>query len=125
MATPTATWAVHDGRAQWNDRPLVFWSEALAADLAAAFAPVEIWLFGSVACGDDDGDSDLDVLVVLDHYDPAQAMELKRLARRATAVPAPFDVTFTDVGRMAARQRVAGTLERAVALEGRLLHRRD
>ncbi len=124
MPMSTATWAIREGRALWNGHSLAYWAEALAKDLTVTFDPVEIWLFGSVARQDDDGDSDLDVLVVLDHYEPAHALELKQQAQRATAVPAPFDIAFTDGERMAARRHIAGTLERAVALEGRLLHRR-
>jgi predicted nucleotidyltransferase len=97
----------------------------LAVELVAEFKPSAIWLFGSVARGDDDADSDLDVLVVLDRYHPNDAMELKGRALRATTVPAPFDVTFTDGDRMATLQRIAGTVERAVLLDGRCLYRRD
>ena len=124
VARSTATWAVHGGRALWNGRTLRDWSAPLAADLVDAFHPVEIWLFGSVARGDDGASSDLDVLVVLDAYDPARSIELKQRAQRAATVPAPFDASFTDVARMASRRHVAGTLERAVDLEGELLYRR-
>jgi predicted nucleotidyltransferase len=89
-----------------------------------AFDPVEIWLFGSVARGDDGSSSDLDVLVVLEAYDPASSVELKQRVHRAATVPAPFDASFTDVGRVAARRHVAGALERAVDLEGESLYRR-
>jgi predicted nucleotidyltransferase len=108
----------------WNGRTLRDWSAPLAADLVDAFQPVEIWLFGSVARGEDGASSDLDVLVVLDAYDPATSIELKQRAVRATTVPAPFDTSFTDVARVASRRHVAGTLERAVDLEGELLYRR-
>jgi predicted nucleotidyltransferase len=96
----------------------------LAADLVGAFNPVEIWLFGSVARGEDGSSSDLDVLVVLDAYDPAASVELKQRAQRAATVPAPFDASFTDLARMASRRHIAGSLERAVDLEGELLYRR-
>lgn len=124
MATPTSSWAVLEGRALWNGEPLSYWANVLAADLAVEFGPEEIWLFGSVARGDDTGDSDLDLLVVLDSYDPTTAIELKQRALRATEAPAPFDVAFTDVNRLATLQQIAGTLERAVLLDGRCLYRR-
>ena len=81
-------------------------------------------MFGSVARGDDNADSDIDVLVVVDHYDSGAALEWKRRARRETSVPAPFDVTFSDPERMATRTKIAGTLERAVHREGRCMYRR-
>jgi predicted nucleotidyltransferase len=124
VAMSSSTWGVEGGRALWNGQSLAYWSKVLAVELAAAFDPVEIWLFGSVARGDDGGDSDLDVLVVLDHYDSTQALALKQQALQATSVPAPFDIAFTDETRMASRRHVVGTIERAVALEGQLLHRR-
>jgi predicted nucleotidyltransferase len=96
----------------------------LAAELVDAFQPVEIWLFGSVARGEEGTSSDLDVLVVLDVYDPATSIQLKQRAQRAATVPAPFDASFTDMARMASRRHVPGTLERAVDLEGELLYRR-
>jgi predicted nucleotidyltransferase len=124
VARPAATWTVREGHALWNGRTLRDWSAPLAADLVDAFHPVEIWLFGSVARGEDGANSDLDVLVVLDAFDPATSIELKQRAQRAATVPAPFDASFTDVARMASRRHVAGTLERAVDLEGELLYRR-
>ncbi|HKA05145.1 MAG TPA: nucleotidyltransferase domain-containing protein [Acidimicrobiales bacterium] len=84
---------------------------------------MEIWLFGSVARGEDGSSSDLDVLVVLDAYDPARSVELTQPAQRAATVPAPFDASFTDVARVASRRHVAGTLERAVELEVELVYR--
>jgi predicted nucleotidyltransferase len=113
-----------DGRARWNGESLVHWGSILVAELAAEFHPIEVWLFGSVARGDDDADSDLDLLVVLDRYDTSDAIALKRRAARAASVPAPFDVSFTDVTRMAARRHIAGTIERAAAREGALKYSR-
>jgi predicted nucleotidyltransferase len=124
VARSAATWSVEQGRAVWNGRTLRDWSGPLAADLVDAFHPVEIWLFGSVARGEDGANSDLDVLVVLDAYDPATSVELKQRAQRASTVPAPFDASFTDTARLASRRHFAGTLERVVDLEGELLYRR-
>ena len=75
--------------------------------------------------GDDHDDSDIDVLVVLDRYDPVSAIGLKQQASATTMVRAPFDVAFTDAARVRQRARIAGTLERAVAAEGRLMNRLD
>ena len=49
--------------------------------------------------GWDDGDSDIDVLVVLDRYDPSAAIELKVEAFHCSSTAAPFDVSFTDPER--------------------------
>ena len=119
------TWTVDAGKAVWGRRRLVDWVPDVVADLDRTFDPVEIWLYGSVARGNDDGNSDLDLLVVLDEYDPADAIGLKTTALRAVTSPVPFDVTFTDPARFEERSAVPGTIERATTLEGQCLHRRD
>jgi predicted nucleotidyltransferase len=124
--TPTtATWTALNGRARWNGESLHHWSNVLTDELVAIFDPVEVWLFGSVARGDDGADSDLDVMIVLDHSNTADALELKRRALISTTTPAPFDVTFSDPDRLAQRASVVGTIERAVRLDGVLKYRRD
>jgi predicted nucleotidyltransferase len=120
----TASWTAPNGRAHWNGKSLNHWSNVLTSELVALYDPVEVWLFGSVARGDDGADSDLDVMVVLDHYNTADAVDLKRRAIVSTTTPAPFDVTFSDPDRMAERASVVGTLERAVRLDGVLKYRR-
>ena len=125
MTPTTATWTAPNGRALWNGESLHHWSNVLTAELVALFDPVEVWLFGSVARGDDGADSDLDVMIVLDRYDTADAIELKRRAIVSTTVPAPFDVAFSDPERMAQRSGVVGTIERAVRLDGVLKYRRS
>lgn len=118
------TWAAPGGRARWSGRLLAEWVTPLVEEIADVLDPDAIWLFGSVARGDDDGDSDIDLLVVLAGFDPADSVGLKRRVHGAVSVPVPFDVAFTDPGRFAQRARIAGTLERAVAREGRLVHER-
>jgi predicted nucleotidyltransferase len=109
----------------WDGRSLDDWTHDLVRELVILVSPVEVWLFGSLARGDDNGDSDIDLLVVLDHYDPRAAVDLKQRASQATMVRAPFDVSFTDVERMRKRRRIVGALERAAANEGRAIYRRE
>lgn len=113
-----------DGRGRQGGLRLADRPPDVVAELVRTFDPAEVWLFGSVASGYDDGDSDLDLLVVLDEYDPADAIELKTTALRAVTSLVPFDVTFTDPARFEDRSAVPGTVERAATLEGRRLHHR-
>ena len=106
----------HDGRR------LDVWTDGVVSDLVTEFDPAAVWLFGSVARGDDDGD--IDLLLVLDSYEPRDAIELTIRAFKASTSSAPFDVSFTDPDRYANRSRIPGTIERATVLDGRCLYRR-
>ena len=117
-------WSSRDGRALWSGRLLNDWVAPLVEEVVDILDPHAVWLFGSVARGDDGADSDIDLLVVLSEFDPATTVALKRNVLQAVSVPAPFDVAFTDSRRFAERRRIAGTLERAAAQEGRVVYER-
>jgi predicted nucleotidyltransferase len=119
-----AVWSSRDGRALWSGRLLNDWVAPLVEEVVDILDPHAVWLFGSVARGDDGADSDIDLLVVLSEFDPATTVALKRNVLQAVSVPAPFDVAFTDSRRFAERRRIAGTLERAAAQEGRVVYER-
>ncbi|MFN0027200.1 MAG: nucleotidyltransferase domain-containing protein [Acidimicrobiales bacterium] len=116
---------VREGKAVWDGQTLEQWIAPLVAGLVSEFDPLEVVLFGSVARGDDDGDSDLDVLVVLDAYDPQDAIALKKRAARTAKAPVPFDACFTDPNRRTTRAPIAGTLERAARTEGHVIYKRS
>jgi len=119
----SSRWAIDNGKAVWDGRRLYEWAEIIVADLVAEFDPTPVWLYGSVARGD--GDSDIDLLVVLDSFDPRGAIDHEVRAFKASASSAPFDVSFTDPDRHQARSQTPGTIERAAALDGRCLYQRD
>ena len=124
MAVGTTTWTTKDGRALWNDRPLADWVPALTNDIVATVDPTQVWLFGSVARSDDNPDSDIDLLVVVEHDRRAHALKLDHSIRRATNVPAPFDLVFSDPSSMTRRSDITGSIERAAQTEGRLVYER-
>jgi predicted nucleotidyltransferase len=125
MAARTTTWTTKDGRSLWNDRSLADWVPALTNDIVAAIAPIQVWLFGSVARGNDNPDSDIDLLIVVEPHRRTHALELDHTIRRTTDVPAPFDLVFTDPTSMTQRNHIAGSIERAAQTSGRLVHQRD
>lgn len=94
-------------------------------EIVRAVDPVAVWLFRSVARGDDGPHSDIDLLVLLQSYDPADGVHMKRWVYENVTTPVPFDVAFSDPQRFAHRCRVPGTLERAAVLDGRPVYERD
>lgn len=124
MAPGTATWSIEAGRALWNNRSLIEWADILATEIVTIINPIEVWLFGSVAGGHDNADSDIDLLLVVEPDDRTRSLELDHTIRRTTTVPAPFDLAFTDPVRMSQRRSIAGTIERAAQADGRRLYQR-
>ena len=106
----SSTWTTENGEAVWDGRRLDEWAQVVVADLVAEFDPAAVWLYGSVAHDDDDGDSDIDLLIVLDSFDPRDAIALKVRAFKASPSSAPFDVSFTDPDRYQARSQTPARL---------------
>jgi predicted nucleotidyltransferase len=124
MTPGTATWSIEAGRARWNDRSLTQWADILATEIVTIINPIEVWLFGSVASGNDNADSDIDLLLVVEADDRIRWRELDHTIRRTTTVPAPFDLAFTNPVRMSQRSSIAGTIEQAAQAKGRRLYQR-
>jgi len=121
----TVSFAVRDNRAVWAGRTLREWSDVLVDALVAEFDPLSVILFGSVAAGSDGPDSDIDLLVVLDHAPVADRRRLMVEMRRVTrSVAAPHDLLVTsaaDFGRNSSRP---GTTEYEPAQQGVALYER-
>lgn len=75
----------------------------LAAELGAALDPMKVILFGSVARGEDGPDSDVDLLVVMDHAPADRRRTLEMQGRRALRCRAGVDVHVTDLAEIARR----------------------
>jgi predicted nucleotidyltransferase len=120
----SVTWETRAGRAVWSGRTLDEWLEELVGEVVAAVDPKSVWLYGSLARGEDDAHSDVDLLVVLDDSDERSPAELQRAARTSVSTPVPYDVSFTTSAAFVTRSRIAGTIERAAARDGRVLYER-
>jgi len=87
------------------------------------FSPEKVILFGSHASGRAGPDSDVDLLVVMrtKGTKAAQGLEILKALRRYRM---PKDVIVTTPEDFAWRSKVAGTIERPAAREGRVLYER-
>ena len=114
-----------DGEGRWDGRTLSEIVPLAAAEIAAALDPVEIILFGSVARGEDNANSDIDLLVVFDAVVPSEKRALMVRTRTAIVTVAPIDILVTDLAEIdECRDRVGSILYWPMR-EGRSVYRRD
>ena len=90
--------------------------------LVGAYAPERIYLFGSVARGDADQDSDYDLMVVVPDDASLErcGSRLAYQALRGTGIAA--DVLVWTRGRFERRAHVVASLPATILREGRLVH---
>jgi predicted nucleotidyltransferase len=92
--------------------------------LVKTVVPEQIILFGSVARGDEQADSDIDLLVVV----PQEKLcyETTRRARQVLrGLPLKVDLCWTTPARLAEFRDVRWTIEESATREGRLLYDRS
>jgi uncharacterized protein len=118
-----AAWQVVNGRIRYSGRTLAEWVPDAVTDLVAAAHPLRVLLFGSVARGVDGPDSDIDLLVVLQHVARNRRHELTVKLARAITAPVPVDLLITDPAEIAERGDLPGIL-RVALREGRVVYAR-
>ncbi len=94
-------------------------------EVVRAVDPDEVILFGSVARGDDGPDSDIDLLVVFEHIDPAEKRPMMARIRSAITTFAPVDVIVSDRAEMAERHDDVGSILYWPARDGQPVYRRS
>ena len=87
------------------------------------FDPVAVILFGSRARGDNRPDSDVDLVVVLDHIDDVRSSRVAIGSELAHA-RLPKDIIVATPSEVAKADQTYGTALRAALREGRTLYRR-
>ena len=97
--------------------------DEIAAIIAREFEPTEIILFGSYAKGEQNADSDVDLLVVFKHVvdKAAQAVRIRRAIGR---VDSGVDIVVSSERELAEWQGVKGTIYYYARKEGRPLYGR-
>ncbi len=90
------------------------------------FDPLKVILFGSLARGEVNYDSDIDLLVVFEHVEWEDKRELAVDIRRALAgIPVPLDIIVTDVDEIDRQGHIVGTVLRPALREGRVAYERS
>ena len=97
--------------------------DAALREIVAIANPVRVIAFGSRARGDHQPHSDLDLAVVVDHYDPGT--DRRPVWRSQIPVLMPIDLIVYDVEREREMSNALNSLQWVVALEGVTLYERD
>lgn len=108
---------------RYNGRTLRDWLPEIRDRLVKGFHPQRIVLLGSLAEGEPDADSDVDLLVVLETLDdPHRAM--RELRTLLTDLPVPIDVIPTSAEDYRLDRDIPGTLSREAERSGVTLYDR-
>lgn len=113
-----------NGKARYEGQTLAEWAPKVVDEIVRGFDPVQVILFGSVARGDDGPDSDLDLLVVLPHVEPADRMRLVVDIRMALTPCVPKDIFVTDPAEIERRRDEVGSFHYWPLREGKVLYER-
>ena len=110
----------------YEGKTLEEWLPSVVELVAGRFDPFKVVLFGSLARGEANYDSDIDLLVVFDHVERENKRELTVEIRRALAeIPVPLDVIVTDVDEIERQGHIVGTVLRPALREGRVVYERS
>jgi predicted nucleotidyltransferase len=109
---------------RWDGRTLREWLPAVVSDIVAAFRPVRVLAFGSVARGTDARDSDIDLLVVVDRVPFAEKRALRSAIRRAVRAPVPVDIHVSDPEEIGRRGHLPGSILYPALREGLVVYER-
>jgi len=110
----------------YEGKTLDEWLPSMVERVAKRFDPVKIIVFGSVARGEANYDSDIDLLVVFDEIEKSEKRNVTVEIRRALAhFPVPKDVIVTDVDELRRRGHLVGPMLRPALEEGRVVYERS
>lgn len=109
----------------YEGKTLEEWLPSVVERVVERFDPLKVVLFGSLARGEANYDSDIDLLVVFDHVEWEEKRELAIQVRLAMLdVPAPIDISVTDPDEIERRGDMVGSILRPALREGEVLYER-
>lgn len=109
----------------YKGKTLYEWLPAVVERVAERFDPLRIVVFGSVARGEADYDSDIDLLVVFDEVEWEEKRKTGvEIHRSLVGIPVPVDVIVTDVDEIRRRGHIVGTVLRPALRGGRVAYER-
>lgn len=110
----------------YEGKTLEEWLPNVVERVVERFDPLKIILFGSLARGEANYDSDVDLLVVFDHVELENKRELTvDILRSLVEIPVPVDVVVTDVDEIDRQGHIVGTVLRPALREGTLVYERS
>ena len=121
LAAETDLWAAAPTRAIYDGRALADWVPVVTRRIFDRCNAKRIVVFGSVARGDDGPNSDIDLVVVLDHVSNSHD-DAVRVLTELRDLPVPVDVIVTDETRLATQAKTPGVV-RVALREGKVIER--
>ena len=115
------TCEMRDGKARYDGLALSEWLPKIVQRPVEQFAPYRIVLFGSIACGDDGSDSDVDLLVILPELRLCHHDAVVSMLRSLRDLPVPIDLVVTDIAELEVRAATPGVV-RVALREGAVVH---
>lgn len=110
----------------YRGKTLEEWLPYVVERVVERFDPLKVVLFGSLARGEPNYDSDVDLLVVFDNVELENKRYLTVDIRRALVeIPVPVDIVVTDVDEIDRRGHIVGTVLRPALREGTVLYERS
>ena len=109
----------------YEGKTLDEWLPAIVERVVKQFDPVKIIVFGSVARGEANYDSDIDLLVVFDAIEWTEKRNVAvKICRALARFPVPKDVIVTEVDELRRRGHLVGLMLRPALEQGRVVYER-
>jgi predicted nucleotidyltransferase len=99
--------------------------DEIVGRLVDEFDPEQIILFGSHAWGVPQVDSDLDLLVLVQHSDVSPVQRDIQAHLRMLDIPVPMDIMVNTIGEFNRFRNVYASLEAHIDREGKVLYERS